>query len=200
MRTNYVLIDFESVQPTSLAVLEHDHFKLIVFVGSSQAKVPFETAAALQRMGSRAEYVRIDGNGPNALDFHIAFYIGQIAAAEPGAFFHIISKDKGFDPLIKHLKSRKIYSRRAEDIADIPAVKASNVKSPGERAVLVIKKLEQMKATKPRTVKTLGTTIASVFQNQLSSAEIEAAIEDLCKRGLVLVTGTRVSYELPHEV
>ena len=200
MRTNYVLIDFESVQPTSLAALEHDHFKLIVFVGSSQAKLPFETAAAMQRMGSRAEYVRIDGNGPNALDFHIAFYIGQIAAAEPTAFFHIVSKDKGFDPLIKHLKSRKIFSRRAEDIADIPVVKASNVKSPDERAALVIKKLQQMKATKPRTVKTLSTTIASVFQKQLSPAEIEGAIKDLCKRGLVQLTGTRVSYALPHEV
>ena len=200
MRTNYVLIDFESVQPTSLAALEHDHFKLIVFVGSSQAKLPFETAAAMQRMGSRAEYVRIDGNGPNALDFHIAFYIGQIAAAEPAAFFHIISKDKGFDPLIKHLKSRKIFSRRAEDIADIPAVKASNFKSPDERAALVIKKLQQMKAAKPRTVKTLGTTIASVFQKQLSPAEIEVAIKDLCKRGLVQLTGTRVSYALPHDI
>ena len=200
MRTNYVLIDFESVQPTFVAALEHDHFKLIVFVGSSQAKLPFETAAAMQRMGSRAEYVRIDGNGPNALDFHIAFYIGQIAAAEPAAFFHVISKDKGFDPLIKHLKSRKIFSRRAEDIADIPAVKASNLKSPDERAALVIKKLQQMKAAKPRTVKTLGTTIASVFQKQLSPAEIEVAINDLCKRGLVQLTGTRVSYALPHDI
>ncbi|RLQ22607.1 hypothetical protein DWB85_06380 [Seongchinamella sediminis] len=28
--------------------------------------------------GDQARYVQIGGNGPNALDFHIAFYAGQI--------------------------------------------------------------------------------------------------------------------------
>ena len=48
LRTNIVLIDFESVQPETLAALERDQFKVIVFVGASQAKVPFEVATALQ--------------------------------------------------------------------------------------------------------------------------------------------------------
>ena len=55
----------------------------------------------MQSLGADAEYVRIEGNGPNALDFHIAFYIGNIAAKDPDCYFHIISKDTGFDPLIK---------------------------------------------------------------------------------------------------
>ena len=91
MRTNFVLIDFESVQPDSLAALQHDYFRVIVFVGANQSKVPFEVAAVLQRMGSNAEYVKISGNGRNALDSHIAFYIGQLAAQAPAAYFHIIS-------------------------------------------------------------------------------------------------------------
>jgi hypothetical protein len=37
MRINYVLIDFENVQPESLAVLQHEHFKVMVFVGTNQA-------------------------------------------------------------------------------------------------------------------------------------------------------------------
>jgi len=41
MRINYVLIDFENVQPESLAVLQQDHFKVMVFVGANQTKVPF---------------------------------------------------------------------------------------------------------------------------------------------------------------
>ena len=92
MRTNYVLIDYENVQPEALGVLDPEHFKVLVFVGASQAKVSFETAVALQRMGSKAEYVKIAGNGSNALDFHIAFYIGQIAAHDRTAYFHIIQK------------------------------------------------------------------------------------------------------------
>ena len=75
LRTNYVLIDFENIQPKSLAALEQDHFKVFVFVGASQAKLPFEVVNSVQRMGIKAEYVQISGNGPNALDLHIAYYI-----------------------------------------------------------------------------------------------------------------------------
>ena len=55
MRTNFVLIDFENVQPSAVDALAQDHFKLMVFVGASQSKVPFEMAAALQQLGARAE-------------------------------------------------------------------------------------------------------------------------------------------------
>ena len=105
MKTNYVLIDYENVQPEAMAVLNEEHFKVIVFVGANQAKVSFDVASALQQMGERAEYVRISGNGSNALDFHIAFYIGQLAAREPDAYFHIVSKDTGLDPLVQHMKA-----------------------------------------------------------------------------------------------
>jgi hypothetical protein len=64
-------------------------------------KISLETARALQAFGPDVEYVQMDGNGTNALDFHIAYYIGRLAAEYPDAYFHIISKDTGFDPLIK---------------------------------------------------------------------------------------------------
>src|SRR5688572_26527427 len=133
MRTNVVLIDFESVQPDSLAPLGEDHFKVLVFVGSSQSKLPFEVAASLQQLGERAEYIKISGNGPNALDFHIAYYLGQLAAADSTAYFHIISKDTGFDPLIQHLKSKGVFAGRVKSIAEIPLVKVASAKSPSER-------------------------------------------------------------------
>lgn len=111
LKNNYVLIDYENVQPKDLAILNGHPFKVIVFVGANQEKIPFSVASALQALGSNAEYVKICGNGSNALDFHIAFYIGEIAAKDPEAYFHIVSKDTGFDPLIKHLKERKIFLR-----------------------------------------------------------------------------------------
>ncbi len=194
MRKNVVLIDFESVQPESLAALEHDHFKVIVFVGASQAKVSFEIATALQRMGTNAEYVKIAGNGKNALDFHIAFYIGQLAAQDPTAYFHIISKDGGFDPLIQHLKSKKIFSARSPSISDIPIVKAGDRKSSSERAQLFMTKLEQPKITRPRAVKTLSSAISAFFQKQVTDAEVAAVISEMQKVGFITVADNRVSY------
>ena len=61
-------------------------------------------ASVLQRMGERATYVKIAGNGSNALDFHIAYYIGRIAATEPDACFNIISKDTGFDSFLSSIR------------------------------------------------------------------------------------------------
>jgi hypothetical protein len=194
LRTNYVLIDFESVQPKSLAALEHDHFKVIVFVGASQAKVPFEVATALQRMGANAEYVKISGNGKNALDFHIAFYIGQLVAQDPTAYFHIISHDGGFDPLLQYLKSKKVFSARSPSISDIPLVKSSNTKTPAERAQLLVEKLQQPKATKPRVVKTLTSAIGTFFQKQITDAEVAAVIAEMQKLGFITVSNNKVSY------
>jgi len=196
LRTNYILIDFENVQPESLEQLNHDYFKLLVFVGAKQGKVPYDLAASLQRFGDRVEYVKISGNGCNALDFHIAYYIGRLAAADSAAYFHIISKDTGFDPLIEHLRGKKILIHRASTIADIPLVKIANSKSVAERLDVIIGKLKQPKATKPGTVKTLSSMIAVHFQRQLSDNEVSGLIKEMAKKGHLTVSGTKITYAL----
>ena len=197
MRTNYVLIDYENVQPAALAALEKEHFKILVFVGANQTKVNYEVADSLQRLGPKANYVKISGNGPNALDFHIAYYIGQLAAADKDGFFHIISKDTGFDPLIAHLKTKKIYACRSRDVCDMPIVKAANSKSPTEKIEVIVSNLKQRGPSKPRTVKTLTSTISSLFQKALPEDELAALLKALQKQGYVAVNETKVSYSLP---
>jgi PIN domain len=197
LRTNYVLIDFENVQPDALAVLDAEHFKVKVFVGANQNKIAFETVSALQRMGEKAEYIKIAGNGSNALDFHIAFYIGRIAAQDPTAYFHIISKDTGFDPLIQHLKDQKIFAARSKDVADIPLLKAANSKTTPEKSAVVVANLQQRGASKPRTLKTLASTINSLFQKQLSESELIAVLKSLEHKGFIAINESKVTYSLP---
>ena len=93
MPNNYVLIDYENVHPKNLELLANHPFKVFVFVGQNQAKIPFDLADAMQFLGKDARYIKIAGSGPNALDFHIAYYVGELAAKEPDAYFHIISRD-----------------------------------------------------------------------------------------------------------
>ncbi len=197
MRTNYVLIDYENVQPDTLPVLDGEHFKVMVFVGANQTKLSFETAAALQRLGGRAEYIKISGNGPNALDFHIAYYVGALAAQDPTAYFHIVSKDGGFDPLILHLKSKKIFAERCRDVSDIPLVKVANHKSVAQRGEMIVADLQRRGAAKPRTLRTLSNAIHALFLKQLSAEELNALLAELQARGVVSVTGTTVAYSLP---
>lgn len=199
MRTNYVLVDLENVLPETLDGMAHDHFKLLVFVGANQTKLPFELAKSLQRLGPRAEYIKISGNGSNALDFHIAYYIGQLAAVDPTAYFHIISKDTGFDPLVQHLKTKKVFADRVKAINEIPLVKASQLKLPTERVEAILARLQQLKASKPRTVATLSNTIASLFQKQLSEQEVAVLVQALANQGHLSVSGTKITYKPPSD-
>ncbi|RQM72840.1 hypothetical protein EHZ47_16130 [Aeromonas jandaei] len=194
MRTNYVLVDFESVQPEKLIVLNKECFKLFVFVGANQSKLSFETVSVIQQLGDRAQYIKIAGTGPNALDFHIAYYIGQLASSDPEGFFHIISKDKGFDPLIQHLKDNKIFAARVSNVLDIPIIKNQNAKTPMERKSVVINKLRQLKTSRPSTLATLNSTISSLFQKKLTEQEIGNIVDSLVSEGFIVVNGVKISY------
>jgi hypothetical protein len=197
LKNNYVLIDFENVQPNNLAILNGHEFKVIVFVGSNQAKVPFDLACALQALGNNAEYIKIGGNGPNALDFHIAFYVGQLAEKDPNAYFHIISKDAGFDPLIKHLKERKIFAQRERDLTEIPLLRISNATSAEEKLGAIVKSLAARGHSRPRKVKTLTNTINALFSKTLEDKELIALIEEMKKRSLIVVENENVNYKPP---
>jgi hypothetical protein len=197
MKTNYVLIDYENVQPDDVGNLHHDHVRVVVFVGPHQTKIAFETAEALQRMGTKAKYVRLSGSGPNALDFHIAYYLGHLAAKEPDAYFYIISNDTGFDPLLKHLKEGNVRASRVKTVGEIPLLKAATPKSTTDRVSAVVADLHRRGAARPRTVATLSSTIGAVFQKKLTEAEVSSVVGDLKKKGFVKVDGTKVTYSLP---
>ena len=128
----YYLIDFENVQPKALDRLKIGESRVKVFLGQQQTKLMLDLVQALQPFGSDAEYIAISGSGPDAVDFHIAFYIGQIAATEVDSTFRIISKDKGFDPLVRHLNARGIACQR---LAEIPGVTRSEPSKTPAKAV-----------------------------------------------------------------
>ncbi len=197
MKTNFVLIDYENVQPDITSLLNGEAFKIKVFVGAAQAKVPLELARTLQAFGPDAEYIQIEGRGSNALDFHIAYYLGQLAAAFPDAVFHVISKDTGFDPLIKHLRTRNILCQRSTSIGGIPLLRISTAKSVPDKVQAVIDNLAKRKSAKPRTLKTLGGTIKALFGNEISDDEVQGLIDLLGQRGVLTVSHGKVTYALP---
>ena len=198
MATNYVLIDFENVQPKNLELLTTHPFKVFVFVGASQTKVSFDLADSMQLLGNNARYIKIAGNGQNALDFHVAFYVGELAAKDKDAHFYVISKDKGFDPLIKHLKSRKISVQRVKDLAEIPPLRVSATTSSDEKVAAIVKNLGGRGQSRPRKVKTLENTINNLFTKKLEKNELAALVKELQKRKLIVVNKGNVSYKLPH--
>ncbi len=198
MTINYVLVDFENVQPKNLGILSQHPFKVYVFIGANQTKVPRHVAVAMQALGQQAQYVEIDGSGPNALDFHIAYYIGELAAADPAGSYHIISRDKGFDPLIRHLRGKKIRVRRETDIAEIPQLRIPKKAKTDDKIDAIVRNLAGRGQSRPRKVKTLQNTISNLISESLTEAELDALVADLQKRKLIVVNKGNVSYRLPN--
>lgn len=197
MKNRWVLIDYENVQPEAIAELDKEDFRVMVFVGAGQTKVSMGFAEALQRMGPRAQYVRVTGHGRNALDFHVAYYLGELATREQEAQFHVISKDTGFDPLIEHLKSKGILASRSGDVSGILAVTVATDKTANQKIETIVSNLRQRGSSKPRTEKTLRSTINALFQKSLPDDELTSLLQAMQAKGLLAISGTRVAYSLP---
>ena len=82
MKTNYVLIDFENRPVKSIALLTGEQFRVYLFLGRNNTKVETGLAMEMQSLGDRGAYVKIESAGKNVLDFHVAYYIGELAASD----------------------------------------------------------------------------------------------------------------------
>jgi len=194
VKTNIILIDFENVQPKDLAQLRGRHFQTKLFCGATQSKIPFDLAAELQPLGPDAEYIRITGTGRNALDFHIAYYIGRLSAEAPGASFYIVSKDTGFDPLIKHVHTQNITCRRVASLEEITRVTPPPSVSSHDRLQKIAERLLNRKDSRPRQLKTLTAYIKGQLGDQATDEAVNEVIARLTRGGMTALPDGKLSY------
>ncbi len=192
MSKRFILIDYENIQPAIAACATDENTHILIFVGARQGRIKFDIVASLQKFGSRAEYIKIKDSGENALDFHIAYYIGLIAALTADTHFLIVSKDKGFDPLVAHLKEKKIDIRRIENLNNLAAARARPTRT--SKIGIVIEGLEKRGASKPKTLKTLASTINAMFQNKLAANDVQNLIKALQQKKYIEIKNAKISY------
>lgn len=205
MQTKYALLDLENVQPTSLEKFQKEGFSLRVFVGANQPKISVELAQEIQRFGEKAQYIRVQESGKNALDFYIAFYMGQLSCKEPNCQIVIISKDTGYDPLLKHMRSIGVPAKRVPNSqsSDSQTKSASPEKkkdpakmSLAERVNAAEQHLKKAGKAKPAKLKTLTASLKSKFQTKLSDQSIQELINELIRKGSVINNQDSISYHL----
>jgi hypothetical protein len=200
MSTCYVLIDYENIQPKDLHFLKDKTHNVKVFVGPSQKSLPVSLFISMLARGSNADCIQVETAGKNALDFHIAYYIGVLSAQDPSASFHILSKDAGFDSLVKHLNAKGIATSRSASVASVlpPApLPPSSVPPLDEQVRIAVKDLIRRGASRPRTKTKLISTLNADFRKQLSIQQLSCLLDALCEQGLVKMDGEKVSYKLP---
>lgn len=118
----HVLVDFENVQPTmdDLVKLAPELKEVWLFHGPSQAK----RAAKVKGDDARVTLVPHSGRGKNALDFHLTFYLGYLAARRAEPRLLVVANDQGYDSMLDHAKSLGIEASRVGfKVKEKPAAK-----------------------------------------------------------------------------
>ena len=152
MSNKLLLVDYENVQQVDFGRLDED-FQVMVFVGASQKSVPIDMVACTQKLGNRVEWHRVEGNGSNALDFYIACQLGRVIETTPGMQCIVLSKDKGFDPLLRYLNRSGLKCRRINSLLELDPKSASTEEPNYKRVLELLSKTN--KKSRPRKRNTI---------------------------------------------
>lgn len=193
MSDTVLLVDYENVQKVDLPRVPA-RVQVRVFIGASQTKMPTELTIQAQPLGNRLTWIRIEGQGSNALDFHIAFYLAEYVAASPKAEYVILSRDKGFDPLVRHLIGRGLNVRRVSTQVEAFPVPAhtSSADSHLQRAMGMLGKLDKNK--RPRKRQRLVAFLAAHFTNKISVDNVEALVQELFEQKAISEANNSLTY------
>ena len=192
MNSKLLLVDFENVHQVDLARLD-EHFNVIIFVGLVQKTIPIELVMSAQKLGSRVEWQRVEGNGSNALDFYIACHLGRVLEKSPTQHCIVLSKDKGFDPLLRHLNKNGLKCKRINSLLELEPESAAAEEPNYKRVLDQLGKTE--KKLRPRKRTTLSTYISFMFQNNIPQADVDRIIDIFFANKLISEANNRIIYE-----
>jgi hypothetical protein len=187
-----LLIDFENVHQVDFGRLGEE-FHIIVFVGASQKSVPIDMVANTQKLGNRVEWCRVEGNGSNALDFHIACQLGRVIETAPGMHCIVLSKDKGFDPLLRHLNKSGLKCRRINSLLELDPNSSSTEEPNYKRVFELLSKTNKQKRPRKRT--TLSQHISAMFQKKISQPDVDRIIDILFANKMISEKNNIITYE-----
>lgn len=190
-----LLVDYENVQNIDFSLISEPDFRIYVFIGDSQNRIPFDLVKSAQKLGDRLEWIKIDGQGSNALDFHVAYYLGSQIQKNPDNEYIILSKDKGFDPLLRFITKQNIKCKRINSIIEISKFQVG--KEPNKEYLKVLENLKKIeKVKRPRRRNTLKQHVKSLLGKTLPEETIDEIIDQLFISKIVSEEKGKVIYEL----
>ncbi len=124
----HLLVDFENLQPPPehVARVRGENSHLWVFHGPHQNKFDAAMVNAWKPLGDRLQLVQSSKNGKNALDFHIAYYLGvlykQDVVASCRSSYIVVTGDGGFDALFDFMRGKGCAVDKAGSIPEALAL------------------------------------------------------------------------------
>ena len=193
-RINYIFVVFENTKVHDIGLISGKPVILLLVMGEKQKQLPIPLIKQLLAHADQVGLIEANCTGKNALDFVLSFHVGQWAKQDPTGYFHIVSKDKGFDPLITHLKQLKVSAARHDEFAQIP-VFVDPTALPLDKIGLLTRRFSQHVASRPATRDSLMSHINSTFAKRLSENEVAGLVKQLEQRKLININeNNKVSY------
>ncbi len=113
----YIFVDLENVHSLNVDKIKKENAKIFMLVGSFQNRIPFELVKRTQELGTDLSWIKIASEGRNNLDFHLCYLLGEFNKITPqDVIFYVLSKDKGYDGVIKYVNQNGRKCRRIEKI------------------------------------------------------------------------------------
>lgn len=194
-RINYIFVDFENTQVINLELIANKSVQVYLLIGERQKHLPITLVRQLLEFVNKVHLIESAGSGKNALDFILAYQIGLAVQQDPLGYYHIISKDKGFDPLIAHLKQQKIFASRHNEFAQVPALINSQKLPVVDRILFLQERLIKNEKAKPTKRDSLINYISSAFSKQLDEQEVLDLMNTMQKRKLITINSdNKVTY------
>lgn len=191
-----LLVDYENVKKVDFPSMDLSEYAILLFLGKTQNKVPIDLVQNTQRLGDRVQWIQINGDGNNALDFHIAYMIGRLSEQNPSAEYIILSKDKGFDPLISYINKQKMKCRRISSIIELSPQREKEV-TEDSKIVAVIDNLKKVQSNKrPRRKSSLIKHVRTVFNNTINEDKATDLVEALYMKKMISEVNNQIKYNL----
>lgn len=197
----YIYVDYENMSNLKNLLPGKDK-KYFFFIGANQNKIP--KSLVIDSNEVCVKWIEIEGQGKNALDFYIAYFIAKNDGQKDVQHF-ILSKDKGFDPLISYINKKKSCEivRRIITFDDIQ--ENENDKNIKENAKRIIQKsgkiLENLKSIqsskRPKSERSLKAHIKTCLgKDDLTDEEIQIIIDELYRKKSISKRNNRISYSI----
>ena len=190
-RIQYIFIDYENVSESDLTRISGKAVRGFMILGIRHKKLPTSLFLFAQDHPEQLRIIQTPVDGRNALDFVLILELGRMIAADPGGYFHIVSKDTDFDSVVRHLKGEKRRIARHSSLAEIPVLRTSD-----ERLARIMTELADATKSRPSSRKTLENKIQSAFENKAKPEFIEKSIKAFVHAGILNFTDTdKVDYK-----
>jgi hypothetical protein len=214
---HHIFVDFENVREADLDLLNGHSVGITLVLGKQQKTLPLTMVEALRRLPpEQVILVQSAVPGKNALDFVLACLVGRAVERQPGLSVHVVSKDKGFDALIAHLKERGIPAARHESLGAVPVLagksspgaaksttpaaaatkSAAPKKAPKQKPVpslearvdCLAQRIAKSTSSRPQKRSTLATYVKSQLGVGMTEKLIKETIDSLVARGVLSVS------------